>query len=221
MIPQNTDGKTYVFPVTTSDNILMKNESDGNTLQDTVDTLNDIIKNKLHYEIKTLSDGSVWRLVFYHKLNNNKNWFISPQEAMNCNGIDKFSILSDLDSFKRSDGKIEFLLEYPEQSTTQYNRWKQNNNPCREFVAVTSAGTGVAEGYTPIHIDWSTNYWGGLTRQNSDWTTITTCFLSGSVGHGNWYYCLGTYQDYNGGMPSSEALNSSIAHLVKLWARID
>lgn len=49
-----------------------------------------------------------------------------------------------------------------------------------------------------------------MTRQNSDASTIpTNTYLSGSVGHGNWYYAVASFGVYNRGIPAANALVES------------
>jgi hypothetical protein len=84
-------------------------------------------------------------------------------------------------------------------------------------VATTSDGAGVAAGYTAVHIDWTSSYWGGLTRQSSSETTLSNTYLSGSVGHGNWFYAVGAASKYDGGIPGP----SSGVQETELWVRID
>lgn len=169
----------------------------------------------LDMETKILSDGSAWVRVFMHNCHGGTVLFTSYSEVMNTQTSDKYSRLYLLDKFKAQDNKFEFMLCYPDD-TTQYNRWKQTNNPCNEYKG-TSDGNLVADGYEAIHIDWSGSYWGGLTRQNSDATNISPCYLSGSVGHGNWFYAIGSKSKHGNGIPSY----SSTANRCELWVRID
>lgn len=165
----------------------------------------------------TLPDGSAWARIFYHKNYGGTVLFGSYAEIMDCNTADKYSRLNLLPYLKGTDGKYEFMLTYPEKHPGQYNRWKQNNNPCQEYVTTTSSGTGTAAGYTAVHIDWSASYWGGLTRQNSGETATSNCYLSGSVGHGNWFYAIGATNKHDGGIPGP----SSGVQETELWVRVD
>lgn len=167
-------------------------------------------------ELKTF-EGASWAKVFEHNNQSATVLFSTLDEAKKSNTVGKYSRLYLLDYFKGSDGKYEFLLQYPDYSTTTYNRWKQTSNPCKEFVAETTAGTGVASGYTAVHIDWSGNYWGGLTLMKGDGSKSYT-YLSGSVGHGNWWYAIGCFTAYNGGIPGPGAV---ITGRSQLWVRID
>lgn len=164
----------------------------------------------------TLADGSAWARIFYHANHAGTVFFTSLAETLNSDTSDKFSCLYLLDELKATDGKYEFMLTYPEKHPGQYNRWKQTNNPCNENVP-NGDGTAYAAGYTAVHIDWTSNYWGGLTRQNASTTAYTPCYLSGSVGHGNWFYAIGATQKHDGGIPGP----SSGVQETELWVRVD
>jgi hypothetical protein len=106
-------------------------------------------------------------------------------EAKNIQTTDKYSRLGLLDSGDtyKINGKYEFMLCYP-NNTTQYNRWKQTNAPQNEFITPSSSG-GQVTGYEAVHIDWTSNYWGGLERNNESTTSYSPTWLDGSCGHGN------------------------------------
>lgn len=175
---------------------------------------------------KTLSDGSQWVRVFYHNNKSSKCLFKEFKDCRNSKSTNVDSLLYILDDDKyrcKTDNKFEFMLEYPTDKAGKYNRWRQSNNPCNEFVTETSAGTGTAAGYEAVHIDWTSNHWGGLTRQNSDPTAKSNCYLSGSVGHVNWFYAIGAYAAHNGGIPAAADVTSNGATVndVALWVRVD
>lgn len=169
-------------------------------------------------EMKVLSDNSVWARIFLHNCRGGTVLFSTLDEVLNTQTADKYSRLYLLDEFKATDNKFEFMLCYPDD-TTQYNRWKQTNNPCDEYVEVTSTGEGTAAGYEAVHIDWTGSYWGGLTRQNSSATNISLCYISGSVGHGNWFYAIGCVSEWKNGIPSYNG--SGTAGRCELWVRVD
>lgn len=175
------------------------------------------------HELRMLDDGSLWLKIFYHNNVGGTVLFTSIAEVKRTNTEHKYSLIYLLDNanYKGSDGKFEFMLTYPED-TTKYNRWKQTNNPCNEYVATTSAGTGVAEGYEAVHIDSTSNYWGGLTRQKSSASELSSTYLSGSVGHDDWYYAIGANTKHGTGIPMSTDFGSSSTDtIVELWLRID
>lgn len=181
-----------------------------------------ISKDTSDMAVMSLSDGSLWARVFYHNCKEGADLFTSLAQIKSVNTDTKYSKLSSLSNYKFSDGKYEFLLRYPNLSATQYNRWKQTNSPCDEFITTTTAGDGTATGYTAVHIDWTGLYWGGLTRQNSNANTITDTYLSGSVGHGNWFYALGATSSWGIGIPAYlSGQNYANWGSVELWVRIN
>lgn len=169
-----------------------------------------------------LTDKSKWCRIFYHNCQAGETLFADYKEALNVQTTNKYSRLCLIDNFIGIDGKFEFLLRYPNDSTTTYNRWKQTENPCKAWYG-TSDGSLFVAGYEAIHIDWTTNYWGGLARNNSSETSAASCFISGSVGHSNWYYAIGATGKYNDGIPTAAALTSSgsTAGAAELWIRYD
>ena len=171
--------------------------------------------------IKTMSDGSSWARIFYHNNKNGSVLFTSLAECKNTQTTDKYSRLNLLEdgTYKR-DGKFEFMLTYPINAPGKYNRWKQTNAPQHEYNASTSSGVKVA-GYEAIHIDFSSNYFGGLERNSSDANSISPCWLDGSCGHGNWFYAIGTNELYGRGIPSASDIGDSTADVVEIWVRID
>lgn len=169
-------------------------------------------------KIKTMLDNSVWARIFYHNCKNDTVLFSNLNEVLNTQTTDKYSRLYLLDNFRAFDNKFEFLLCYPNDSN-DYNRWKQTNNPCNEFKD-HGDGSAVADGYEDIHIPWTSNYWGGLTRGNSDHSIYPT-YINGSVGHNNWFWAIGASTKYEKGIPSGSSIGGSTASVVELWVRID
>ena len=176
-------------------------------------------------QTKVLDDNSVWALIFEHNNQSGTVLFSSEDEILNSQIANKYSRLNllDNDSFKAiSDGKYEFMLCYPDEST-DYNRWRQTNNPCNEYKG-TDDGTLFADGYEAVSIAWDSNYWGGLTRQYPLATEIGTTYLSGSVGHSNWYYAIGCLHGWFDGIPACDDLMGDkigMPSRVQLWVRID
>ena len=167
--------------------------------------------------IKTLSDGSNWARIFYHNNKNASVLFTSLVECKNTQTTDKYSrmyLLED-DTYKLN-GKFEFMLCYPIDAPGKYNRWRQTNAPQNEYVTRVSSGSQVT-GYEAIHIDWTSNYWGGLERYQSSAAAAETTWLDGSVGHGNWFYAIGSMATHGRGIPSYD----STADVTELWVRID
>ena len=177
-------------------------------------------------KIKTLTDNSVWALIFEQNSKSGTVLFSSVDEVMNTQTVDKYSRLNLLNnnSFKAmTDGKYEFMLCYPD-NTDKYNRWRQTNNPCNEYKGNDDASL-TADGYEAVSISWTSNNWGGLIRKNEDIATIDKTFISGSVGTGQWYYAIGTFIEWNGGIPACTDLTDGnkigITGRAQLWVRID
>ena len=176
-------------------------------------------------QTKVLDDNSVWALIFEHNNQSGTVLFSSEDEILNSQIANKYSRLNllDNDSFKAiSDGKYEFMLCYPDEST-DYNRWRQTNNPCNEYKG-TDDGTLFADGYEAVSIAWDSNYWGGLTRRYPLATEIGATYLSGSVGSVNWFYAIGCALNWHSGIPACDDLmgvNIGMPSRVQLWVRID
>lgn len=171
-------------------------------------------------------DGAKWVEVFYHNTNNNTEWFANEAEALHCTSEYKYSRLDCLEQYRQSDGKLEFLLEYPE-IPDQFNRWKQTDNPVTTEEIIGSVIAPV-NGYEAIHIDWS-NGFGGLLKSNQPCT-----LLDGTTNNKNWFYAIGSYgthdlesSSWTGKLPG-QCQDSSLpgysssnpAHEVRLYARI-
>lgn len=171
-------------------------------------------------KITTLSDGSSWARVFYHKTNTGTTLFTSVDEVLYTTSEYKYSRLKLLPLLKGSDGKYEFMLTYPADAPDKYNRWKQTNAPQNEFVA-NGDGSAFATGYQGIHIDWNAYYWGGLTRQSSDASALVDTYLSGSVGHSNWFYAIGAKTKWGNpnGVPGYDGTKGM--QEIELWVRVD
>ena len=168
-----------------------------------------------------LGDGSTFVRVFYHDSQGGSQLFASADEARSTNSQYKYSILNDLQNFI-SDGKYTFFLQY--EYATGYNYWSQTSNPLEEYKTAGTPTT--ATGYSAIHIDWDSNYWGGLTRQNSDVNNTASTLLSGSVGHSNWFYAIGAYATQQVGIPSASDISvqgkeGSTSYGVSLWVKVD
>ena len=94
------------------------------------------------------------------------------------------NLLNDL--FK-IDGKYTFRLVWP-GSGLQHQIWRQESNPFHEKTV---------RGYEGIYIPYTQNYWDGLRFNGRQ------CVLSGSSRAGWWWYAIGSFQKWGGGIPSS------------------
>lgn len=145
-----------------------------------------------------LNDNTRWAKIFYHNNHAGTVLFKSLEECKFSNTTDKFSLFDVMNANWQMNGKYEFLLKY-ESQPGKYNRWQQTKRPQDEYMNNTRPVTG----YNAIHIDWTDSFWGGLERQNSDVNSISSCWINGSVGHGNWFYAIGSSASFNGGIPSN------------------
>ncbi len=151
------------------------------------------------------NDGGGWTLVFNH--NTAGGYWANNTEASEFNvalpGLttDKYSILSKLDELI-SGTAYEFRLHYPTLVLT--NHWSQTFDP-------RSGPSGIrpVAGYNPINIGMTNNNWGGLELSGGN------TFLDGSVNSGNWYYSLGSVNQWSGGLPS----NATPVNTVQLFVR--
>ena len=142
---------------------------------------------------------------------------------MHTNSQYKFSILDQLENFRGTDNKFEFLLEYPDDFPNEYNRWKQTDNPVT-VSEVIGGDPYKAAGYESVHIDWDSNRtdssicntFSGLLRSSR---SSTYTLIDGSIGHGNWHTAIGAMSSWNGGVPSP-MIQSALGR-IKLYVRID
>ena len=151
--------------------------------------------------------NAAWARVFHH----NTHWgsvlyssASSGAEAKTSNTVDKYSVLGNIANYKNTTN-WEFLLQYPNVSATQYNRWIQTSDP----VTTTNSVTG----YSAVHVDWTGNSWGGLALSSTNTHTL----IDGSIGS-SWWYAIGAYKAYSGGIPGP---SGNVTSTVNLWARID
>ena len=101
------------------------------------------------------------------------------------------------------DGYYEFLLKYPNISTTLYNRWKQTGSPHESAPG----------GYERITTAWR-DHAGPLRKANGD-----AQYNCDNVGSTTWYAAIGqTKGGTNGSIP---AANGSQQFKTELWVRID
>lgn len=157
--------------------------------------------------------GGGWTMVLRHDASGH-DMFANDTEAAFHNRdlasptIAKYSILDYLHYFKQSE-RYEMWLHYPNQANIQYNIWKQTHDPRTLY---TGGIGGPVAGYEAIDIQYTGNYWGGLSKSLATDST----YIDGSVGHTNWYMAVGTQVFYSTlGMPSL----GDITDLVVLYIR--
>lgn len=155
------------------------------------------------------SDGGGWTLVFNHTFASGV--FSDATEAISTNvatpTASKYSILSQLDSFKSNDIYI-FKINWP--GYVQRNIWAQTTNP--------TVNQPVA-GYVPLSIDTTSNYWGGLERNCP--LGCDQSFIDGSVNHSNWFYAIASFVNWGtpNGIPSSTSVSGGGVPQTQLWTR--
>jgi hypothetical protein len=150
----------------------------------------------------TIDDQRVpgWKLVFretYPFMFEKDQWSLEPENAEASN----FAMLDKLEFLRGSDGSFEFKMSWP-GSDVQDQIWKQTSNP----VTKTSKG---ADGYEAVTAPHSSNYWGGLEHGG------TYSLLDGSVNHNNWYYSVGSFRPWSGGIPGP----AQQAQVVELYTK--
>ena len=163
--------------------------------------------------------GNTYALVLEHDLT--KGYFKSKNDAQDSTAPGRFSILAKMDSIKAA-GNYQFRLEYPNLSTTLYNEWTQKNNPIFDTTDSVYSNNGAVndnyhavEGYTPIHIDWSGNNFGGLTRSIGG-----NALLDGTTGSPYWWYAIGATALYQEEY-KTPGPNSTVVNKVQLWLKVD
>ena len=164
------------------------------------------------YEIKYLYNAK-WLKIFFHN-SSNQNFFLNQFEVLNCNSINKYSILNEINEKFKINNKFEFLLEYP--NIIGYNRWVQNLNPINQTGSIV-------EGYEKIETSWEGPYWGGLAISSA----TTLCFIDGAVSKPDWWFVIGAYQSWGSTItfPGPRFNNPSDTYIAVsstyLWIRID
>jgi hypothetical protein len=147
-----------------------------------------IIDNSYSYKIDHVDQYGTWLKIFNHESLINTNLFASAAEASyndpNNPESNKFSILSQIPSFVRKDGKYKFKLSYPDVDVT--NIWYQTNDPNIDGVYAVS-------GYEAISIDSTVQSWYGLARSS----VPTTTYMDGCDGV-SWWWSVGQITAYGG-----------------------
>lgn len=136
------------------------------------------------------STGKQWKLVF-RQSNNSWPWNNKNNEG-NFNSNDEnagqYSILDRLEQYRGLDGKLTFMLFWPEQKNLVPQIWKQTTNP----YSTRNNRNGTVSGYERIYTPYTGNRWGGL-RWNGG-----SAMMSGST-NGWWWYAVGSHAPWAGG----------------------
>ena len=116
-----------------------------------------------------------WRLVFRQTWDSsnpdNGNWASWSKNADDPGAAD-FAILDQLESFRGSDGKIKFKLQWPDLDEGP-QIWRQSSNPTTDSSY---------DGYEAIEVNCNDYSWAGLAYSNVQ----GSCRIDGSLG-GFWF----------------------------------
>ena len=149
-------------------------------------------------------NGATWAQILYHFNDSGSQLFASSDNlsSQTKNDFYRNSQFANLARYNLTS--YEFLLQYSHISG--YNQWKQTSNP--------ATANNTISGYQAVSISWSDNAWGGIAKSS---TTAST-FIDGSPGTGTWFYALGAYAAWNGGIPGPSSAEKQVT---RLWLKTD
>ncbi len=152
------------------------------------------------------NDGGGWARIVNH--DTASGFFANAGAAALSNANDPtsglYSVLTHLEGF-RANGRFELRMTWP-NAPTKVNVWQQTSNP-------TVAGR--VTGYRGIRADLSSHQWGGLELSTSGST-----YLDGSVTHPDWWYAVGSFGQFGGGIPAGDEIGGNgTTTRVELWVR--
>ena len=155
------------------------------------------------------ADNAAWARIFHQNNHWGSKYFANAAAAESkTDDNDLYSVWSSIDNYKNSTN-WEFMLQYPEVSSTSYNRWTQTSDP--------TANTNSVTGYNAIHVDWTNGSWFGLALSSAN----TSTYIDGQSG-GSWWYAIGAYTRYASGMPGPYVGSTATGvGTANVWARID
>ena len=131
-----------------------------------------------------------------------------------------YSILSQLETYRGTNGKFRFKLLYPKLSGDNYQEWQQTSNPM-----AARGWPGGVDGYRLIKTPFSDWYWQGLRHGSRRHSLLDgsaqKCFQGSCArGYSNlWYYAIGTTASYSGGIPGPST-SAQVVQLVELYTYI-
>ena len=155
-----------------------------------------------------LFNNQLFMLLFYHDSTKKPFWNNSIVKSNEDPSL--YSILSSLNDNYKSNGKFEFILEYPKTESPSFPiiHWRQLKNPLEETP--TDKNNQIVRGFQPIHID--DKHFVGLSNSFYSGT-----FLDGCNGSECWYYAIGVNKsNYNPLIPGPFEIKVST---VALWVR--
>jgi len=139
-------------------------------------------------------------------------YFTNSNEAMSfisqnaTAAVHKYSILNALERYRNSDRSFRFKLVYPSLAAPNTIEWSQTNNP----TSTKEVTDSIAITNSPWEKGIGCGSWrGGLISGN------TSTLITGDGSNVCWWYAIGAYASYNGGIPGP---NSSAINWVQLWA---
>ena len=166
-----------------------------------------------HFELKKVSESIytvsvhlvidyVETLVFSHELAVG-GLFTSIAEVNSVDVAGKYSILDTLEDFRLPEGNFRFRLKYPDTNIDIL--FEQDTNPVTGPVGAT-AGFNIIEG---------TGY--GPSFKGMALSSSASAAYNGMLGSSSWWYPMGAYASYLGGIPASDS-SQTIAQLTEFYA---
>ena len=180
---------------------------------------------KLNNSELKIVDGIVWQKIFFHDLR--CGLAISNEEqALSSSDPCRFSKLGALDNkTKLSDGKFEFLLEYPDRNPLIYFHWKQLNNPVLE----EEHSSPTSEGFELIYPSTDSTKFAGLVKTTRRTLQNPLSYLNGVpslVGSDNFNFAVAIFNGSHYSMNHIDTLyNYPVydqigAEICVLWVRV-
>ena len=166
-----------------------------------IPSVNDLYTALNTLEYKTVGTNKYVK-IFHH--NTSAGYFSNPAQAKFNLQTNKYSIMSLVEYLKNINDLYQFRLEYPNLSSSGYNEWKQYSNPLYSY--------NLTWGYTAIHIDWSGSNFNGIALSTAQSSALFDC----ETNHGDWWYGLGQYNAYSGGLTGP----GSVVNEVRLWLKV-
>lgn len=140
--------------------------------------------------------GNYYAKIFYHNIAG-ENVFTSEEEFLKSSSATKFSALYALELFKgeyssKNTEVFEFMLKYPSLSTTNSNRWYQENNFIKKEI----------DGFEAIDIVWNANWnsvghFNGINKIGDSSSCGYALMTSEENSNGNCYMTLGAKKAIN------------------------
>jgi len=122
---------------------------------------------------------------------------------------DNYAILDKWAEFKQN-GSYRLKLEWPKDNL-KTQEWEQTSNPIQDCK--TASKIWGVKGYSNVaNVPYTSNRWGGLECGGQQ-----ASLLDATVLHGNWFYAVGSFQSWGGGIPGP----ASAVKQVELWVQTE